>query len=100
MLRERIAWYERDAAMSALGAAPLHDPMAVAHVLDPHILGVRRTRAGVDLADGATYGRTVYDFDGEGGPTTLAVGLTADHDRFMSWLLRALSGVLGAPEQR
>ena len=101
MLVERIAWYERDPAMSALGAAPLHDPMAVAHVLAPDILGVRRARASVDLADGPTYGRTVYDLGAEPEPpTALTVALTADHDRFMSWLLEALSGVLGAPEAR
>ena len=63
MVEQRIGWYD--------GPAPLHDPLALAHVLDPAMVTVERARGSVDLVDGPTYGRTVYDF-GEDG---LDVGL-------------------------
>jgi inosine-uridine nucleoside N-ribohydrolase len=80
MLEQRIGWYD--------GPAPLHDPLALALVLDPAIVTLERARGRVDLVDGPTYGRTVYDVGQEG----LAVGLTADHERFVEWLVRVLGG--------
>jgi len=87
-LAERIEWYARDPAMARLRAAPLHDPLAVLHVIEPGI--VRTTPAGcrVELTPGEEYGRTVYDL-GADSPD-LAVGLSADTARFVHLLAAAL----------
>jgi inosine-uridine nucleoside N-ribohydrolase len=78
MVEQRIGWYD--------GPAPLHDPLALAVVLDPAIVRVQRARGSVDLEDGPTYGRTVYDVGQDG----LAVGLSADHGRYLEWLTAVL----------
>jgi inosine-uridine nucleoside N-ribohydrolase len=93
LVEERIAWYADDEAMGPLGAAPLHDPMALAHVLDPAVLTTRPAAVVVDLADGPTYGRTVLDL--EARAPTLRVALSADHDRYLGWLCGVLGEVLG-----
>jgi inosine-uridine nucleoside N-ribohydrolase len=82
MVEQRIGWYD--------GPAPLHDPLALAHVLERRLVSVRPARGRVDLTDGPTYGRTVYDLD----PATpaLDVGLAADHDHFVEWLSEVLGG--------
>jgi inosine-uridine nucleoside N-ribohydrolase len=88
LLAERIEWYARDPAMARIGSAPLHDPLAVAHVVDPGI--VRTTPAGcrVELTPGEEYGRTLYDFETD--PSDLAVGLAADTEGFLRFLADAL----------
>ena len=78
MIEQRVGWYD--------GPAPLHDPLALALVLDPAVVAVERARGRVDLADGPTYGRTVYAFGQDG----LDVGLSADHDRYLEWLTAVL----------
>jgi inosine-uridine nucleoside N-ribohydrolase len=88
MVEERITWYARDEAMGPLGAAPLHDPLAVAHALDPTLLTTAAAEARVDLADGPTYGRTIYRF--AGASPQLRVALSADHDRYLEWLITVL----------
>jgi inosine-uridine nucleoside N-ribohydrolase len=87
-LAERIEWYARDEAMSRLGAAPLHDPLAVAHVVDPGIVRTTPASCRVELAPGEELGRTVYDLDPD--RPDLEVGLTADPDAFLRFLADAL----------
>jgi inosine-uridine nucleoside N-ribohydrolase len=79
--RERIAQYGG-------ASAPLHDPLALAHVVDASVVGTRPTRCRVDLTPGAEYGRTVYELDAEG--PHLRVGLTADAAAFLHFLEDAL----------
>ena len=87
-LTERIEWYARDDAMAALGAAPLHDPLAVAQVVDPGIVRTTPASCRIELTPGEEYGRTVYDLDTD--RADLAVGLSADHDAFLRFLADAL----------
>jgi inosine-uridine nucleoside N-ribohydrolase len=82
MVEQRIGWYD--------GPAPLHDPLALAHVLEPGLVSVSPARATVDLGDGPTYGRTIYELDPPN--PALEVGLTADHGRFVEWLCEVLGG--------
>jgi inosine-uridine nucleoside N-ribohydrolase len=87
----RIDWYRRDPAMAALGAAPLHDPLAVACLLDPGVVQVREASVTVDRTDPTSYGATRFSFGGEEpGGAPVRVALTADHDRFLELLCRTL----------
>lgn len=88
---DRIDWYRRDPAMAALGAAPLHDPLAVGCLLDPGLVAVRDASVTVERTDPATYGATRFSFTGdEPGGTPVRVALGADHDRFVDLLCAAL----------
>ena len=88
MVEERIAWYARDEAMGPLGAAPLHDPLAVAQVVDPGLLTTVPAEGRVDLAEGPTYGRTVFRFGVS--QSRLQVAMAASHDGFVRWLTTVL----------
>jgi inosine-uridine nucleoside N-ribohydrolase len=85
-VRERIATYRSDPAMEALVAAPLHDPLAVAALLDPEVVATAPARCVVETTDPATYGATRFDLHAE--DATLEVALGADHARYLSLLLR------------
>jgi len=87
-LEQRIEWYARDPAMSRLRSAPLHDPLAVAHVIEPGIVETRPAGCRVGLTPGEEYGRTVYDLDPE--RPDLVVGLSADPGVFLRFLTEAL----------
>jgi inosine-uridine nucleoside N-ribohydrolase len=92
LVEDRIDWYRRDPAMAALGAAPLHDPLAVACLLDPEAVQVRDASVTVERADPTSYGATRFSFTGEapvGAPVRVALG--ADHDRFLDLLCTTLS---------
>jgi inosine-uridine nucleoside N-ribohydrolase len=87
-LEQRVEWYARDPAMARIRSAPLHDPLAVAHVVDQGIVRTASARCRVELAPGDEYGRTVYDLDPE--HPDLAVGLDADPGAFLRFLADAL----------
>ena len=54
---ERIEQYRSDAAMAALAAAPVHDPLAVASA-GPGVVSTVPARCLVETADPTTYGAT------------------------------------------
>jgi inosine-uridine nucleoside N-ribohydrolase len=87
-LAERVEWYARDPAMARIRSAPLHDPLAVAQVVDPDIVRTAPARCRVELAPGEEYGRTVYDLDHE--DPDLVVGLSAEPGAFLRFLADAL----------
>ena len=82
---ERIEQHRSDAAMAALAAAPLHDPLAVACLLDPEVVRTVPARCVVETTDPATYGATRFVVTDE--DATLEVALGADHARYLSLLL-------------
>lgn len=80
---------------------PLHDPLALAALLDPEVVGTRRRSADIELTGQLTRGRTVA-WDGtndellqvvvplhEARPVDIAE--TVDNERFMSLLLGRLT---------
>ncbi|GAA3626823.1 nucleoside hydrolase [Kineosporia mesophila] len=78
---------------------PVHDPVAVALVIDPTVLTVRRAVLDVSLAEGPTRGMTVADLRSpapEGCRTRVAVGL--DADRYWELVVDALTRI-GEPNQ-
>jgi inosine-uridine nucleoside N-ribohydrolase len=79
---------------------PLHDPLALAAVLDPEVVTTRQACADVELTGSLTRGRTVSWDPAE----AMAAGLrlpdlrpvriadSVDHDRFLTLLLERLTG--------
>ncbi|AQS41565.1 MAG: Purine nucleosidase [Candidatus Tokpelaia hoelldobleri] len=74
---------------------PVHDPCAVAYVIDPTIMTVRKAPVDIELNGKLTRGMTVTDFRGsaalEGCHTQVAVKL--DHGRFWDLVIDALTRI-------
>ncbi|MEU6927841.1 nucleoside hydrolase [Streptomyces sp. NPDC046374] len=76
-------------------APPLHDPLTVAHLIDPSLVSLVRAPVTVELAGTYTRGATVIDLDGVTGlPANAEVGIEADADRFWDLIVDAVR-VLG-----
>ncbi|NQX36730.1 nucleoside hydrolase [Herbiconiux sp. VKM Ac-2851] len=77
---------------------PVHDPCAVARVIDPDVMTARRVPLDVELSGTLTLGMTVADFRSpapEDCTTQVAVDL--DHERFWALIVDALERI-GDPE--
>ncbi|WP_030891925.1 nucleoside hydrolase [Streptomyces sp. NRRL S-1868] len=73
---------------------PVHDPCAVAYVIDPDVMTVRRTPVDIELRGGLTLGMTVADFRRPAPAdcrTQVAVDL--DHARFWDLVVDALERI-------
>ena len=72
-------------------APPLHDPVAVAAVLDPDLLETRPMRVDVECESDLTRGETVCDFYGvTGKPPNARVGVELDREGFFELLYDSL----------
>lgn len=70
---------------------PVHDPCAVAYVIDPSIVKTRKVPVDIELTGTLTLGMTVADFRSPAPadcPTSVAVEL--DHERFWALIVDAL----------
>jgi pyrimidine-specific ribonucleoside hydrolase len=79
---------------SAFGfdAPPLHDPVAVAAVMEPRLLNTRPMRVDVECESELTRGETVCDFYGvTGAPPNAEVGVELDWEGFFELLYRSLA---------
>jgi purine nucleosidase len=73
------------------GGPPLHDPCAVARVIDPGLMTCRDAFVAVETAGVWTRGMTVTDFTGRlGHPTNAAVAMELDVPAFWELMLDAL----------
>ncbi|MFH8747987.1 nucleoside hydrolase [Streptomyces rimosus] len=73
---------------------PVHDPCAVAYVIDPDVMTVRKAPVDIELTGGLTIGMTVTDFRWplpEDCRTQVAVQL--DHERFWNLVVDALERI-------
>jgi len=71
--------------------APIHDAVAVAHVLDLGLVKTAPYRVDVETAGELTSGRTVVDLHGIGGlPANAEVGLSIDRAAFVDLLVEAV----------
>ncbi|CAM5484732.1 Nucleoside hydrolase OS=Streptomyces rimosus subsp. rimosus (strain ATCC / DSM 40260 / JCM 4667/ NRRL 2234) OX=1265868 GN=SRIM_003285 PE=4 SV=1 [Streptomyces rimosus subsp. rimosus] len=73
---------------------PVHDPCAVAYVIDPDVMTVRKAPVDIELTGGLTMGMTVTDFRWplpEDCRTQVAVQL--DHERFWNLVVDALERI-------
>jgi inosine-uridine nucleoside N-ribohydrolase len=82
------ATYERTFGFDS---PPLHDPVAVAAVLEPDLLKTRPMRVDVECESDLTRGQTVCDFHGVTGKSPNAeVGVELDRENFFELLYGAL----------
>jgi inosine-uridine nucleoside N-ribohydrolase len=73
-------------------APPLHDPCAVAHVVDSTLLRTQPMRVEIELRGEWTLGRTVCDAHGvTGRPANAQVGVGIDAPRFWDLLIETLA---------
>ncbi|CAN5836996.1 pyrimidine-specific ribonucleoside hydrolase RihA [soil metagenome] len=79
--RERYGW----------DGSPIHDAVAVAHVLDVGLVTTAAYRVEVETASELTRGRTVVDLRGlSGQPANARVGLHIDRQSFVDLLVEAV----------
>jgi inosine-uridine nucleoside N-ribohydrolase len=83
----------RDAYERTFGlpSPPLHDPCAVAWVIDPSLVVTRALNVVIDARPGITYGRTICDLYGKTKlPPNADVGVDLDVERFWDVVIDAL----------
>jgi purine nucleosidase len=77
----------------------VHDPCAVAYVIDPTVMTTTRVPLDVELTGTLTLGMTVADFRSPAPETcTTQVATDLDADRFWALVVDALTRI-GDPEQ-
>lgn len=95
-VRPWVAW---SAERSGRGGCPLHDPLAVATLVDPGLVTTRTAAVGIELRGSLTRGRTVAWDPGEEQPRAdlalpdvrpAAVATAVDGDRLVALLLDRL----------
>lgn len=80
----RIAAHDDSQQMSVPGAAPVHDALCVAFLIDPSILTTRRLHVDVETSGALTVGRTVIDTHSRGSGTPQCdVAFDADAKKFV-----------------
>ncbi|MGH2380505.1 MAG: nucleoside hydrolase [Candidatus Limnocylindria bacterium] len=80
--------YER---VFGFDAPAVHDPCAVAAIIDPSIVSTRPMNVAVDIGSELSLGRTVCDVYGTTGrPANADVGVDLDTDRFWTLMIEAL----------
>jgi inosine-uridine nucleoside N-ribohydrolase len=72
------------------GGSPIHDAMAVAHVIDPTLLTTQRANVVVETASEYCDGRTVVDLRGVTGREP-NVGVDVDAERFLELLVSRIA---------
>ncbi len=77
---------------------PVHDPCAVARVIDPDVMTARHVPLDVELSGSLTLGMTVADFRSPApDDCTTQVAVDLDHERFWALIVDALERI-GDPE--
>ena len=75
-------------------APPLHDPVAVARVIDPAVVTTVAANVAVELAGTHTRGATVVDLDEvTGRPPNARVAVSLDADRFWELIVAAVAAL-------
>ena len=70
---------------------PVHDPCAVAYVIDPTLMRTVRAPIDIELTGGLTLGMTVVDLRAPAGPdVSTQVAFDLDHARFWALVVDAL----------
>jgi purine nucleosidase len=85
--------YFRDTyrALFGLNDPPVHDPVSIAHLIDPATVAAATLPMRIELTGEHTRGATVVDTTGRTGwEPNAEVGLTLDHGRFWDLLIDAI----------
>src|SRR6266702_1924654 len=81
---------------SGFDSPPVHDPCAVARVIDPTVMHCVDAFVAVETRGEFSCGMTVTDFSGRLGPTNAQVATKLDVDRFWDLMVDAIERI-GAP---
>jgi pyrimidine-specific ribonucleoside hydrolase len=78
-----------------LDGAPMHDPVCIAHLIDPTLMDVRDAFIEVDCSTGPSWGRTNVDWRGRehSSPPNAKVGLDIDGARFAQLVVERISSL-------
>ena len=82
---------QSDLERYGLPGAPLHDPCVLAYLSKPQLFTTRRVSVQVETQGEHTLGRTVVDWHGDGGASTIRVAQTVDVEGVYELLVNALS---------
>ena len=91
LVNDWLLFYEKlhRNAMGVGGA--MHDPLALALVIDPTLVRTRPAHIAVDLSATHAFGATVADFWGERGePDNASIAVEVDSDRFFALMFSLL----------
>jgi inosine-uridine nucleoside N-ribohydrolase len=66
-VRRRITGYDQDQPMERTGAAPVHDALCVAAIVDRSVITTRRVHADVETTGELTTGQTIFDVAARSG---------------------------------
>lgn len=87
----RIAGYDRSQPMHRLGAAPVHDALAVCAIIDPSVVTTQLINVDVETSGLLTDGRTVCDFRHRSkGAPNVHFATDADEPKFVRMLMEIL----------
>ena len=85
------ASYRQD---QGFASPPVHDPCAVAYVIDQQVMTVRKAPVDVELTGTLTLGMTVADLRAPAPPDChTQVAVTLDHERFWALVVDALERI-------
>jgi inosine-uridine nucleoside N-ribohydrolase len=88
----RIAGYDTTQPMHRPHAAPVHDALAVASIVDPAVITTRFLHVDVETQGELTVGETVVDTNHRGnGSPNVHVALDADERRFVAMLVETFA---------
>ena len=76
-----------------LGGSPMHDPVCIAHLIDPNLVEVRDAHIEVDCSGGSSWGRTNVDVrrrEHLGAPNA-KVGVSIDGERFAELIVERIA---------
>ena len=74
-------------------APPVHDPCAVAYVIDPSVMSVRKAPVDIELTGTLTLGMTVADFRAPPPDCHTQVAVKLDQDKFWDLVVDALERI-------
>jgi len=94
---ELMDFYMRfhDERYPELHGSPMHDPVCVAHLIDPTLMEVRDALIEVDCSTGPSWGRTNVDYRSREhfGPPNAKVGIDIDGERFGELIVERISSL-------
>jgi pyrimidine-specific ribonucleoside hydrolase len=97
MVAELMDFYARfhKSRYPELHGSPMHDPVCIAHLIDPTLMEVKDAFIEVDCSTGPSWGRTNVDWrDREHfGEPNAKVGLDIDGDRFADLVVERISSL-------
>jgi len=78
-----------------LDGSPMHDPVCIAHVIDPTLMQVKEAFIEVDCSTGPSWGRTNVDWRNREhfGAPNAKVGLDIDGDRFAELIVDRIASL-------